>query len=376
MNLLPSEMIPQWPRRINPVIAVFPSPRFRNSLRVPFSIRHRANSFPCGRDRLRALSSYRPMFINPRNRHPGRYRSSSKSRSPFVALDTDRFQKSTRRLRKLLKKGSKLLGPEDVHDLRTNARKVESAINAVQLASKNNERRLLRALSRIRKKAGKVRDMDVLTSDLAGVSLEHHRDCQTQLIEYLGVERERRAKQLRHAIERRGATARKRLKRTEKRFDKIAGKKASSGETGKTSAAATALDLSADLASPATLNRGNLHPYRLKVKELRYVLQIAEDGANRRFIEALGASKDAIGDWHDWEELIAIAEEVLDKKPGCPVLAELRRISREKYDLAVSATTKMRNEYLEQAHPGKSRSSVYKHEPSQQALKAVAAIAS
>jgi CHAD domain-containing protein len=82
------------------------------------------------------------------------------------------------------------------------------------------------------------------------------------------------------------------------------------------------------------------------VKELRYVLQTAEGDANKRFVEALGATKDAIGEWHDWEELIAIAEEVLDKEPGCPLLTELRRISREKYDLAVSATTKMRDEYL------------------------------
>jgi CHAD domain-containing protein len=293
-----------------------------------------------------------------------------------VALNTDRLHKGIRKLRKLLKKGSKLLGPDDVHDLRTRVRRVESAINAVQLTSKNNERRLLKALGRIRKRAGKVRDMDVLTSNLASISIDEHRTCKTRLIEYLGVERERRAKQLRRVIERQGKTARKRLKRTEKHFDKIAGKKASSGETGETNAAATALELSTNLASPPTLNRGNLHPYRLKVKELRYVLQTTEGGANKRFVETLGATKDAIGEWHDWEELIAIAEEVLDKEPGCPLLTELRRISREKYDLAVSATTKMRDEYLKQAHSGKNRSSVYKHEPSQQALKAVAAIAS
>jgi CHAD domain-containing protein len=67
------------------------------------------------------------------------------------------------------------------------------------------------------------------------------------------------------------------------------------------------LKLSIELATPATLNRTNLHAYRLKIKERRYVLEMADDPGNQEFIDKLGEVKDAIGEWHDWEELIAIA---------------------------------------------------------------------
>ena len=60
------------------------------------------------------------------------------------------------------------------------------------------------------------------------------------------------------------------------------------------------------LKRPVRLNRNNLHPYRLKVKELRNVLQLSNRADDIEFVEKLGQVKDAIGDWHDWEELVRI----------------------------------------------------------------------
>jgi hypothetical protein len=42
------------------------------------------------------------------------------------------------------------------------------------------------------------------------------------------------------------------------------------------------------------LNKPNLHPYRLKVKELRNVLQMADNADQQEFITRLGEVKDAI----------------------------------------------------------------------------------
>ena len=69
-----------------------------------------------------------------------------------MALNEKRLEKSIKKLRKILKRGSKPLVPEDVHDLRTRSRRIESAVKATQVSSRNNERKLLRNLSRIRKK--------------------------------------------------------------------------------------------------------------------------------------------------------------------------------------------------------------------------------
>jgi CHAD domain-containing protein len=64
----------------------------------------------------------------------------------------------------------------------------------------------------------------------------------------------------------------------------------------------------------------------LKIKELRYVLEMADGPRNQEFIDRLGEIKDAIGEWHDWEELIAITVEVLDHK------ANLQTVERSESD--------------------------------------------
>ncbi len=295
-----------------------------------------------------------------------------------MALNEKRLEKSTRKLRKILKKRSEHLDPKDVHDLRTRSRRIESAIEATQLSPRRNERKLLRNLRRIRKKAGKVRDMDVLTSHLLGLHVKGEEDCLTQLAEHLGMRRYKHAEKLRLAIERSGKKTRRRLNRTWRRFKRaIANDGSESGQSLESIAAATALQQAADLASPPSLNRGNLHPYRIKVKELRYVLQAGAGGGDRKFIESLGQVKDAIGEWHDWEELIAIADDVLDHRPHCALIDELKRIGREKYESALTVANRMRAAYLKrQSDTAKGKRQVYKHESTQPMLKAVSSIAS
>jgi CHAD domain-containing protein len=128
------------------------------------------------------------------------------------------------------------------------------------------------------------------------------------------------------------------------------------------------LKLSSELASPATLNRKNLHAYRLKIKELLYVLEMANDPGNQEFIDKLGEVKDAIGEWHDWEELIAITVEVLDHKANCKLLREVRAISVQKYENALSLTNKMRRDYLHFSGRIRKRVSISRRRPAVQSL--------
>jgi CHAD domain-containing protein len=113
-----------------------------------------------------------------------------------------------------------------------------------------------------------------------------------------------------------------------------------------TEVAASVLQLSSELASPNRLGRTNLHAYRLKIKELRNLLQMAHNPTEVALVDQLGEVKDDIGEWHDWEELIAVATDVLDHKPVCPLLAQLKRISNVKYEHALTLTENMRKKYL------------------------------
>ncbi len=86
-----------------------------------------------------------------------------------MALDLNRAEKPVRKLRKLLKKMSNPPTPEEVHDFRTNSRRVDATLKAFSLDSEPSSRRLLKRLARLRKRAGKVRDMDVLTDFASGL---------------------------------------------------------------------------------------------------------------------------------------------------------------------------------------------------------------
>jgi CHAD domain-containing protein len=121
---------------------------------------------------------------------------------------------------------------------------------------------------------------------------------------------------------------------------------------------AKSIKLATDLQRPTRLGKTTLHPYRLKVKELRNVLLLSDQGDDQEFVQQLGAVKDAIGEWHDWQELVAIATKTLGHGPSCALLKELKTTCDEKYEHALSLTNNLRTNYLTSRVPkGKGRRS-------------------
>jgi len=296
-----------------------------------------------------------------------------------MALEPDKILQPLRKTRKLLKQISNPPTPEEVHDVRTAARKMEASFQALSLDSYGNERRVLKHVVRLRKRAGKVRDMDVLTSYASKVHPDGEEDCSVQLLEHLGARRKKYAKKLQAAIRQYGPVVRQRLKRAQSTIDKIlrrGAKAASNGKAASAGVVASVFNLSSELASPTRLGRANLHPYRLKVKELRSLLQMGGNTPQPDLIDQLGEVKDAIGEWHDWEELLSFATDVLDHVPGCRLVSELKNISHEKYERALTATDSMRSKFF-RAPKGKSSrgSSAVMQRPSQPVLSATASLA-
>jgi CHAD domain-containing protein len=269
-----------------------------------------------------------------------------------VALDFNEVGKPFNKLRKLLKKFPKQPSAKQVHDIRTRTRGVEAALAAVSLDGREQGQRLLGAITPVRKRAGKVRDMDVLTGFASTLTTQEDNECIVQLLEHLGQKRFNRARKLYKTVRRNRNQAVRSLKRCsssiEKRLD--GKKKRSSWEVD---AAATALHLSGELTAWPKLTANNLHSFRLKVKELRNVIKLSKK--NVELVKELGQVQDAIGEWHDWTELASFAAEILDHSQGCEIQQQIRAEAKKRFEKALQLANRLREQYFEKPGPKSKR---------------------
>jgi CHAD domain-containing protein len=267
-----------------------------------------------------------------------------------MALDPDRLQKPLRKLRKRLKHFSGIQSPDEVHRLRTQTRRVEAVLHAAMLDRKKSGRRLLHALAPVRKAAGKVRDMDVLVGFASSLATKSPDECLVELLEYLGKRRATAALRLHKVLSKSQHETRRKLKRCSRMIEpqaKSAEGNVKGNSTIATDERAVSIQLEAELERWPKLNAGNIHPYRIKVKELRYILQLAED-RDVDFIRALGDVKDRIGEWHDWSELASIAAKLLDK-PRCKLVQRIGNKVNKEFKAALTVTRAMGKRYLNSA---------------------------
>ena len=253
-----------------------------------------------------------------------------------MALDLARIRKSTRRIGKFVKRNSKRPGSDAVHKLRTSVRHLESALTALE-PEKPRVKSLLRDLKKVRRLAGRVRDMDVLTASALSVDVRGEQDCMVRLLEHLGAERDRRARELRRALAKRRHRITRALDRAIDRIERVAEKaRASEDSTAVRGAVARAIQYSSKLSQPGRLTTKNLHEYRLQVKELRDILRLSGRAADSTVVRKLEDVKAAIGEWHDWLELADIANDVLDHGTSCALSKRLRDTRDEKFRHASS----------------------------------------
>ena len=137
----------------------------------------------------------------------------------------------------------------------------------------------------------------------------------------------------------------------------------------------SALTLLSDLTEPSRLRKSNLHEYRLKVKELRNLLQMAENADQQPFVGRLGQVKNAIGEWHDWEVLVATAEDALDHGRKCRLVENLRKTAAAKLGTALRLSERMRREDLRIAkRHAKNSSKINPLQPAEQVWSATASL--
>jgi len=264
-----------------------------------------------------------------------------------MAIDRDRATKHFDKLRKSLRNLPKHPSPKQVHSLRTSIRRAEAILD-VLIVGKNSDKNCLRnAIKPVRKKAGHVRDMDVLIAFTAKLSKEIDDLCVVQLIEHLSRERIRSANKLLKTFSKTKKPARRCLKEcsylVEIQFSAAKKRKHAIHEIP-AEALTHAYSLWMDLSEWPQLTAENLHPFRLKVKELRYVLQLFSN-QDKGFIGALGRAKDAIGEWHDWHALSMVAVDILKNHADCPLAMKIRSATKQKLHQALSVSNAMRKKY-------------------------------
>jgi len=86
--------------------------------------------------------------------------------------------------------------PENVHKFRTSSRRVEVLVSDLAGSRNGNDKKLLKLLGRLRKKAGRVRDLDVQSVALRSLKIPQEPQRKSQLLRTLAEERARREKKL------------------------------------------------------------------------------------------------------------------------------------------------------------------------------------
>jgi CHAD domain-containing protein len=254
-----------------------------------------------------------------------------------MPLNQETTRLTFRKLNRQLSRLASNPAPENIHKFRASSRRVEVLVADLAQERSRNDRKLLKLLGRLRKKAGRVRDLDVQTAALRSLKIPQEPVRKSQLLRTIAEERGKREKKLAKALAKMEvAEVRKRLKRT-----------AGSLQIPNTiDPRVLAMQKVADLEpGQAAVTEQTLHRFRVAVKRARYIAELAGQNAeSARLVERLRHVQDAIGDWHDWAQLAERAEKLFGGVRDSALVAALRNITRAKFRQAVNTLIETRTE--------------------------------
>jgi CHAD domain-containing protein len=215
--------------------------------------------------------------------------------------------------------------PENVHRFRTNSRRVEVLVD--QLSAENgNKRKLLNRLSKLRRKAGKVRDLDVQIAFLKELKVPDRQNHRAQLLNALAKEQERRSKRLGKSFDAEDVQKlRKRLRKAQQEMslNRIDPLKLAFNH----------------LPNPgnAPLTEKGLHACRISAKHARYLAELdSESPTAKNFVAELKKAQDEIGHWHDVLKLTERAEKLFGGVRQSSLVSALQNIGRARFRRASS----------------------------------------
>jgi len=219
---------------------------------------------------------------------------------------------------------------ETVHRFRTSTRRLQTLMEELIPERTHKQRKLLKVLRGIRRKAGKLRDLDVQIAALRSLKVPLEGRRATQLLAGLIELRAEHEQKLRKTLTKRAAReVGKQLKRIVKEVEL---------KRSRDPLAAAREILSRAMPPAGPVTEDALHRCRLLVKRARYAAEFApESAAANQFIAQLKRLQDILGNWHDWLTLTQTATERLGSVNQSPLVAVLHNVTGAKLRNAVAA---------------------------------------
>ncbi len=275
----------------------------------------------------------------------------------------DPIQSVFQKLERDLVRVSSKQNAENVHRFRSAARRLETLLEELLPKQKRAHRKLLKALGRIRKRAGKLRDLDVQLAALRSLKIPQEPRRKSQLMNSLIELRAEHEKKLRKTLDKED------VREIEKRL-KRAAKGVKSATVGDPLAVARKmLGQPPQPDSRGTLPEDLLHHYRIIGKRARYIAELAPPSAEAtQFVTQLKHMQDAAGAWHDWFTLTHTAAKRLGDVHESSLVAALHNVTGAKFRKAVTALFALRTEQTPHK-PGPKPGDVTRHGTQRQARK-------
>jgi CHAD domain-containing protein len=247
-----------------------------------------------------------------------------------MSITSERSQLVFRKAEHALRKLSSGQDAERVHRFRTTVRRLQTMLEELSPERDRNQKKLLKILERVRKRAGKVRDLDVQLTALRSLKILPEPRRKTRLTHGLIELRLKHENKLRKILTRNVIReVRKRLKRASKE----------AGLETSRDPLAIARQMLAQVEFPAEpLTEDVMHQFRTAVKRARYAAEFAPKSAEAsQFIAELKRLQDAIGSWHDWLTLTHSAGTRLGDVSESSLVATLHNVTGSKFRHAVAA---------------------------------------
>jgi CHAD domain-containing protein len=230
--------------------------------------------------------------------------------------------------------------PENVHSFRTSTRRLQTLLEELVTKRDRNQKKLLKLLDGIRRRAGRVRNVDVQLTALRSVKIAQEPRRKTQLTQALLELRAKHERKLRkilskenmHEIEKRICRAADDVK------DRV--KLEAGRDPMQVARAILARAIQSKAGSKAALDEKSLHERRILIKRARYAAEFAPKSTEAaQLISQLQRLQDALGNWHDWQSLTNTAQGRLGDVRQSSLVAALHNATGGKLRSAMAALT-------------------------------------
>ena len=249
-----------------------------------------------------------------------------------MPISSEHVQRIFRKTERELDRLSSEKHAKAVHSFRTSFRRLETLLEEIAPRRDRHRKKLLKMLNAIRRRAGKVRDLDVQLEALRSLKVPQEPRRKTRLMQSLIELRLKREGKLHKLLRKQDIREiHKRFKQTHKGFE----------IDGARDPLVVAREIVASaITRGSSMDPEKLHRCRIAVKRARYAAELAERSpAATEFMAELKRMQDALGNWHDWQLLTETAKRRLGEVNQSSLVAVLHNVTQGKFRQAVQTVS-------------------------------------